>query len=88
MEKVQARAPGDIEIFMQEEQPVYVKHSAYFNGALPVEQEQDNLVMKNFDPKLQITKKRMKYTFLVSFLMILSNCSERSIQRIHLTGHV
>ncbi|MDE4543304.1 right-handed parallel beta-helix repeat-containing protein [Thermoanaerobacterium sp. R66] len=46
--------PGDLERFERVEQPVYINKNAYFNGAEPFEKEKDNLVKKDFDPKLAI----------------------------------
>ncbi|HHV73790.1 MAG TPA: right-handed parallel beta-helix repeat-containing protein [Thermoanaerobacterium sp.] len=53
IEKVN-EVPGDLERFERVEQPVYINKNAYFNGAEPFEKEKDNLVKKNFDPKLAI----------------------------------
>lgn len=53
IEKVN-EVPGDLERFERVEQPVYINKNAYFNGAEPFEKEKDNLVKKDFDPKLAI----------------------------------
>ncbi|WP_053362736.1 right-handed parallel beta-helix repeat-containing protein [Bacillus sp. FJAT-27251] len=45
---------GDHQSFNKVEQPVYINHNAYFNGAEPFEREQENLVMNSFNPALQI----------------------------------
>ncbi|WP_081985615.1 right-handed parallel beta-helix repeat-containing protein, partial [Meiothermus ruber] len=53
IEKVN-EVPGDLGEFERVEQPVYINKNAYFNGAEPFEKEKDNLVKKDFDPKLAI----------------------------------
>lgn len=45
---------GDLDRFISVEQPVYVNNNAYFNGAEAFEKENDKLVDKSFNPKLQI----------------------------------
>lgn len=55
-EKVHQK-PGDVEIFMDTNQPVYINNNAYLNGALPFEREEDYVVLDNFDPELMIEEK-------------------------------
>lgn len=46
--------PGDHEAFHKVNQPVYINHNAYFNGAASFEREKDKLEVNRFDPKLRI----------------------------------
>jgi hypothetical protein len=52
-EKVHQK-PGDVEIFMNTNQPVYINNNVYLNGALPFEREENNVVLDNFDPELKL----------------------------------
>jgi len=52
-EKVHQK-PGDVEIFMDTKQPVYINNNVYLNGALPFEREENNVVLDNFDPELKL----------------------------------
>lgn len=45
---------GDHEKFHSVEQPVYINHNAYFNGASAFEREKENIVESHFDPKVKI----------------------------------
>lgn len=47
---------GDHNTFYAVEQPVYINNNAYFNGAEPFEREENKLVEKDFDPKLEIVE--------------------------------
>ncbi|RKQ31337.1 right-handed parallel beta-helix repeat-containing protein [Oceanobacillus halophilus] len=46
--------PGDHERFNNVEQPVYINHNAYFNGAEAFEREDEKLVAANFNPEVKI----------------------------------
>ncbi|WP_022792336.1 right-handed parallel beta-helix repeat-containing protein [Marinococcus halotolerans] len=48
---------GDHEAFHSIEQPVYINHNAYFNGAVPFEGEHEALTNDAFDPQLTIIEK-------------------------------
>ena len=56
LEKVHQK-PGDVEIFMDINQPVYINNNLYLKGSHPFEREVNNLVLENFDPKLEIKEK-------------------------------
>lgn len=47
---------GDHESFNKVEQPVYIKHNAYLNGARPFEREEEKLVEDTFNPSLKIVE--------------------------------
>ena len=53
IEKVNMKS-GDLESFLQVEQPVYINLNAYFNGAEPFEREAHNLIEKDFNPNFQL----------------------------------
>lgn len=53
IETVQQKS-GDHEKFHSVEQPVYINHNAYFNGASAFEREKENIVESQFDPKVKI----------------------------------
>ncbi|SIR23776.1 right-handed parallel beta-helix repeat-containing protein [Halanaerobium kushneri] len=46
--------PGDVEIFMDTNQPVYINNNLYLNGALPFEREERNYIEADFNPELSI----------------------------------
>lgn len=46
--------PGDHEAFNKVDQPVYINHNAYLNGAKSFEREKEKIVADRFDPKLSI----------------------------------
>ncbi len=48
------QVPGDHEAFHKVNQPVYINHNAYFNGAASFERENDKIEANYFDPKLRI----------------------------------
>ncbi|QQE77920.1 right-handed parallel beta-helix repeat-containing protein [Alicyclobacillus sp. SO9] len=48
--------PGDHNRFHNVEQPVYINHNAYFNGAEPFEKERANYVEKQFNPQMAIVE--------------------------------
>lgn len=54
IEKVHVIINGDVEEFSLVEQPVYINHNAYLNGAEPFERENEKLVEAGFDPLLEI----------------------------------
>ncbi|MDZ7833988.1 MAG: hypothetical protein U5K84_00175 [Alkalibacterium sp.] len=41
--------PGDVEIFLNNEQPVYIDHNLYLNGAEAFEREETKGIEKTFD---------------------------------------
>ncbi|MGD7046336.1 right-handed parallel beta-helix repeat-containing protein [Jeotgalibacillus proteolyticus] len=53
MENVHQK-PGDVEIFIDNEQPVYINHNAYFNGAESFERENECLTNKHYNPNVLI----------------------------------
>ncbi|MFW5749268.1 MAG: right-handed parallel beta-helix repeat-containing protein [Halanaerobium sp.] len=55
-EKVHQK-PGDVEIFMDTNQPVYINNNLYLKGALPFEREENKMVLDNYDPELEIEEK-------------------------------
>jgi alpha-L-arabinofuranosidase len=48
IEKVHQK-PGDVEIFLNVDQPVYINKNAYYNGAVPFEGENEKLITDDFD---------------------------------------
>lgn len=54
IEKVAEKEPGDLGLFMEVEQPVYIDRNAYFNGAASFEGEEDKLEVDNFNPDVEI----------------------------------
>ncbi|SFJ81829.1 Protein of unknown function [Halobacillus dabanensis] len=48
--------PGDHEAFNKVEQPVYINHNAYLNGAKSFEREDGKITADQFDPQLSITE--------------------------------
>ncbi len=54
IEAVESKEPGDLDIFMTVEQPVYINHNIYLNGAVPFEEEEENIVVDHFDPEINI----------------------------------
>src|SRR5690625_2628198 len=48
------KIPGDIESFLQVEQPVYMNHNAYLNGAVPFAREQEKYVNDHFNPEFNV----------------------------------
>lgn len=54
IEIVQQGAPGDHRLFQGVEQPVYINHNAYFNGATAFDREQTCLVLEDFDAQVSI----------------------------------
>ncbi|MFP4661996.1 MAG: right-handed parallel beta-helix repeat-containing protein [Halanaerobiales bacterium] len=55
LEKVHQK-PGDVEIFMNTDQPVYIDKNVYLNGAVPFERENKNIVEEQFDPGFSISE--------------------------------
>src|SRR5690554_2043464 len=55
LEKVHQKI-GDVEIFLNNEQPVCINKNIYLNGAVPFDQERDNIVEEQFDPEISITE--------------------------------
>ncbi|MFW6035073.1 MAG: right-handed parallel beta-helix repeat-containing protein [Halothermotrichaceae bacterium] len=55
LEKVHQK-PGDVEIFMETDQPVYINNNVYLNGAVPFEREGEKLVADQFSPEFSITE--------------------------------
>lgn len=52
-EKVHQK-PGDVEIFMDTNQPVYINNNVYFNGAAAFKREEVNYIDPDFNPDLTI----------------------------------
>ena len=50
------QTPGDVEIFYEVGQPVYINNNVYLNGAVPFERELNKLVAAGFDPEISITE--------------------------------
>lgn len=55
IKKVRAHGNGDLEIFLLENQPVYIDQNAYLNGALPFEREKE-LIRSGDNPDVRITE--------------------------------
>jgi hypothetical protein len=55
LEKVHQK-PGDEDIFLENNQPVYINNNLYLNGAVPFEKERDKIVAKQFNPEIRITE--------------------------------
>lgn len=53
LEKVHQK-PGDVEIFLNTDQPVYINNNLYLNGAVPFEREDQKLVEDQFNPEFSI----------------------------------
>jgi len=53
LEKVHQK-PGDVEIFLNTDQPVYINHNLYLNGAVPFEREDKKIVADQFNPEFSI----------------------------------
>src|SRR5690554_2166125 len=53
LEKVHQK-PGDVEIFINNEQPVYINNNIYLNGAVSFERESNRIVEKQFNPEISI----------------------------------
>ncbi|WP_416150030.1 DUF1565 domain-containing protein [Salipaludibacillus sp. HK11] len=53
MEKVHQK-PGDVEIYLNTDQPVYISNNAYLNGAEPFERENEKIIADQFNPKFRI----------------------------------
>src|SRR5690554_5546269 len=53
LEKVHQK-PGDVEIFINNEQPVYINNNIYLNGAVSFERESNSIVEKQFNPEISI----------------------------------
>lgn len=66
LEKVHQK-PGDVEIFFNVDQPVYINNNVYLNGAVPFEQESNKIVAEQFDPKFSITEEGEE-VYLTCFL--------------------
>ncbi len=48
--------PGDEDIFLDNDQPVYINNNLYLNGAVPFEKERNKFVAKQFNPEIRITE--------------------------------
>lgn len=57
IEQVEKREPGDLNIFLEVEQPVYINHNMYLNGAVSYEDEKNKLVKNDFSPEINILEK-------------------------------
>ncbi len=57
IEQVEKREPGDLNIFLEVEQPVYINHNMYLNGAISYEDEKNKLVKNDFSPEINILEK-------------------------------
>ncbi|HLQ70184.1 MAG TPA: right-handed parallel beta-helix repeat-containing protein [Bacillota bacterium] len=57
IEKVD-QTSGDHEVFQTVEQPVYINHNAYFNGAKAFDKENENINIPSFNPGLRIEEER------------------------------
>ncbi|MFP4015489.1 MAG: right-handed parallel beta-helix repeat-containing protein [Halanaerobiales bacterium] len=55
LEKVHQK-PGDVEIFMNTDQPVYINNNVYLNGAVPFDRENENVVDEQYNPQLKISE--------------------------------
>ena len=54
--KIVHQKPGDEDIFLDNNQPVYINNNLYLNGAVPFEQEKDKIVAALFNPEIRITE--------------------------------
>jgi hypothetical protein len=54
IEKVVSQGAGDLNLFKNVEQPVYISGNAYFNGAEGFDREKDGYTGKEFDPGVKI----------------------------------
>ncbi|MCT2535992.1 right-handed parallel beta-helix repeat-containing protein [Aquibacillus koreensis] len=52
-EKVHQK-PGDVEIYLNADQPVYIQDNVYLNGAVPFERENNNFIAASFNPKFEV----------------------------------
>lgn len=50
-----AKKTGDLEVFRQVNQPVYINNNVYYAGAQPFDKEDTNVVDEAFQPNLQVT---------------------------------
>lgn len=57
IELVEKREPGDLNIFLEVEQPVYINRNMYLNGAISYEDEKNKLVKNDFSPEINILEK-------------------------------
>lgn len=48
------RELDDLPLFPDVEQPAYINHNMYLNGAVPFDREEVNIVLKEFDPQVEI----------------------------------
>ncbi|MBU9721284.1 MULTISPECIES: right-handed parallel beta-helix repeat-containing protein [Bacillaceae] len=55
MENVHKK-PGDVEIYLDNDQPVYINQNAYLNGAVSFEREEESLVDDHFNPNVTIVE--------------------------------
>jgi len=53
LEKVH-KEPGDVGIFLNTDQPVYINNNLYLNGAVPFERENEKIVNEQFNPEFSI----------------------------------
>jgi hypothetical protein len=56
VEKVLSQGIGDLEMFKNVEQPVYIASNAYFNGAEGFDREKDGYTDKAFNPDVKIVE--------------------------------
>lgn len=54
IEEVAKKEPGDLNIFLTVEQPVYIDNNMYLNGAVPYEKENNKILLEDFSPELEI----------------------------------
>ncbi|MFW6022888.1 MAG: right-handed parallel beta-helix repeat-containing protein [Halanaerobiaceae bacterium] len=55
LEKVHQKN-GDVEIFLNNDQPVYINNNVYLNTAVPFDKEENNIIENQFDPNFTITE--------------------------------
>ncbi|MFI3175362.1 MAG: DUF1565 domain-containing protein [Bacillota bacterium] len=56
IEKIAEVKMQDHEKYFEIEQPVYINHNAYFDGAIPFHDEKTNVVDKKFTPKMKVSE--------------------------------
>ena len=59
VERVIGIGNGDLEIFEQVKQPVYINNNAYFKGATAYKEEKDNII-SDYDPQVKIVEEAGK----------------------------
>lgn len=56
IEKVDGQGNVDLELFLNVEQPVYINHNIYLNGAKAFDREEEHVILEEFDPEFAIVE--------------------------------